>query len=154
MITNKHLTSRRRRNVADVQVLCSRRLAEPEPVGLRDLLRSASPSPSDSVRCLRRSASICTDGHAQRLAKTGCYLTAVALASYTLHCRLHFGIMTFNKETETMYRGLTPHKITPMSGVIGIGAGLRRAPPTPPSMRVRTRRFISLKQACSIFLTD
>ena len=69
VITNKHLTSRR--NVADVQVLCSRRLAEPEPVGLRDLLRSASPRPSDSVRCLRRSASICTDGHAQRLAKTG-----------------------------------------------------------------------------------
>ena len=26
--------------------------------------------------------------------------------------------MTFNKETETMYRGLTPHKITPMSGVL------------------------------------
>ena len=71
VITNKHLTSRSDvGNVADVQVLCSRRLAEPEPVGLRDLLRSASPSPSDSVRCLRRSASICTDGHAQRLAKT------------------------------------------------------------------------------------
>ena len=33
---------------------------------IRNLLRSASPSPSDSVRCLRRSASICTDGHAQR----------------------------------------------------------------------------------------
>ena len=106
-------------------MLCSGRLAEPEPVGLRDLLRSASPSPSDSVRCLRRSASICTDGHAQRLAKTGCYLTAVALASYTLHCRLHFGIMPFNKETETMYRGLTPHKITPMSGVLHAKSGLR-----------------------------
>ena len=49
---------------------------------------------------------------------TGCYLTAVALASYTLHCRLYFGIMTFNKETETMYSGLTPHKSTPMSGVL------------------------------------
>ena len=48
VITNKHLTSRR--NVADVQVLCSRRLAEPEPVGLRDLLRSASPSPSDFAK--------------------------------------------------------------------------------------------------------
>ena len=30
-------------------MLCSRRLAEPEPVCLRDLLRSASPSPSDSL---------------------------------------------------------------------------------------------------------
>ena len=49
---------------------------------------------------------------------TGCYLTAVAIASYTLHCRLHFGIMPFNKETETKYRGLSPHKITLMSGVL------------------------------------
>ena len=56
---------------------------------------------------------------------TGCYLTAVALAWYTLHCRLHFGIMTFNKENETMYRGLTPHKITPMSGVLHAKPGLR-----------------------------
>ena len=56
---------------------------------------------------------------------TGCYLTAVALASYTLHCRLHFGIMTFNKETEIRYRGLTPHKITPMSGVLHAKSGLR-----------------------------
>ena len=47
-----------------------------------------------------------------------CYLPKVALASYYLLLDLHFGIMTFNKETETMYRGLTPHKITPMSGVL------------------------------------
>ena len=56
---------------------------------------------------------------------TGCYFTAVALASYTLHCPLHFGIMTFNKETETMYRGLTPHKYTPMPGVLHTEPDLR-----------------------------
>ena len=33
--------------------------------------------------------------------------------------------MTFNKETETMYWGLTPHKITPMSGVLHAKSGLR-----------------------------
>ena len=33
--------------------------------------------------------------------------------------------MTFNKETETMYRGLSPHKITPMSGVLHTEPGLR-----------------------------
>ena len=31
---------------------------------------------------------------------------------------LHLGIMPFKEETETKYRGLTPHKITPMSGVL------------------------------------
>ena len=35
--------------------------------------------------------------------------------------------MTFNKETETMYRGLTPHKITPMSGVLHTEPFLGRA---------------------------
>ena len=33
--------------------------------------------------------------------------------------------MTFNKETETMYRGLSPHKITPMSGVLHAKPDLR-----------------------------
>ena len=47
-----------------------------------------------------------------------CYLPKVALASYYLLLDLHFGIMPFNKETETKYRGLSPHKITPMSGVL------------------------------------
>ena len=65
---------------------------------------------------------------------TGCYLTAVALASYTLHCPLPFGIMTFNKETETMYRGLTPHKITPISGV------LHAKSPTPRVLKQRSPR--------------
>ena len=40
-----------------------------------------------------------------------------------LHCN-HL-LMTFNKETETMYRGLTPRKITPMSGVLHAKSGLR-----------------------------
>ena len=47
-----------------------------------------------------------------------CYLPKVALASYYLLLDLHFGIMPFNKETETKYRGLSPHKITLMSGVL------------------------------------
>ena len=33
--------------------------------------------------------------------------------------------MPFNKDTETMYRGLAPHKITPMSGVLHAKPGLR-----------------------------
>ena len=33
--------------------------------------------------------------------------------------------MPFNKETETKYRGLSPHKITPMSGVLHAKSGLR-----------------------------
>ena len=40
-----------------------------------------------------------------------------------LHCN-HL-LMTFNKETETMYRGLSPHKITPMSGVLHAKPDLR-----------------------------
>ena len=33
--------------------------------------------------------------------------------------------MPFNKDTETMYRGLAPHKITPMSGVLHTKSDLR-----------------------------
>jgi len=38
--------------------------------------------------------------------------------------------------------------------MIGIGAGFDRAPPTPPGMRVRTRRFISSEQTASRDLQD
>ena len=54
-----------------------------------------------------------------------CYLPKVVLASYYLLLDLHFGIMPFCKETETKYRGLTPHKITPMSGVLHAKPDLR-----------------------------
>ena len=54
-----------------------------------------------------------------------CCLPKVVLASYYLLLDLHFGIMPFNKETETKYRGLSPHKITPMSGVLHAKPDLR-----------------------------
>ena len=37
---------------------------------------------------------------------------------------------------------------------IGIGAALLRAPPTPPSKRIRTRRFATWEQTCSRVLQD
>ena len=46
-----------------------------------------------------------------------CCRSKVVLASYCLLLDLHFGRMPFKEETETKYRGLAPHKITPMSGV-------------------------------------
>jgi hypothetical protein len=39
---------------------------------------------------------------------------------------------------------------SPQNKAIGIGAALLRTPATPPSMRIRTRRFVSWKQALSM----
>ena len=48
---------------------------------------------------------------------TVCHLAAVALASYCLSLESFIWYTDSSKETGTKYRGLSPHKITPMLGV-------------------------------------
>jgi hypothetical protein len=47
---------------------------------------------------------------------TVCHLAAVAFASYCLSSELHLVYCLVVKETGTKYRGLAPHKITPIVG--------------------------------------
>ncbi len=57
---------------------------------------------------------------------TVCYLAAVALASYCLSSELHLVYCLVLKETGTKYRGLSPHKITPIVGRTATEHGMGR----------------------------